>query len=47
MTLVIVLEQRFQNVTQVDRGANHRWGGSSKDGSFKGIEVWKKVTEEE
>jgi hypothetical protein len=47
MTLVVVLEQRFQSVAQVDRRANHRWCRLSKDGCFKVIEAREKVTEEE
>ena len=47
MTLVVVLEQRFQSVAQVDRRGNHRWCPLLMTGCFKVIEAREKVTEEE
>ena len=47
MTLVVELDQRFQNVAQVDRRANHRWCRLLMTGCFKVIEAREKVTEEE
>ncbi len=47
MTLVVELDQRFQNVAQVDRRPNHRWCRLLMTGFFKVIEAREKVTEEE
>jgi hypothetical protein len=47
MTLVIELEQRFQNVAQVDRRAHISCRSLSNEWHLMKIEVRKQVTEEE
>jgi hypothetical protein len=47
MTLVIELEQRFQNVDQVDRRSQSNWWSLSNEWCFRKIEARKKVTQEE
>jgi hypothetical protein len=47
MTVDIELEQRFQNVAQVDRRANGSWCSLSNRWRLREIEARKQVAEEE
>ena len=47
MTLVIELEQCFESVAQVDRGAHSSWSSLSNEWRLRKIEARKQVAEEE
>ena len=47
MTLVIELEQYFESVAQVDRGAHSSWSSLSNEWRLREIESHKQVDVEE
>ena len=47
MTLVIELEQYFESVEQVDRGAHNSWSSLTNEWRLRKIEAHKQVDVEE